>query len=495
MKRKASKYLCTLMAAILLIAAMIVPTAAASKKSKTSVADKMAANSAAWWVAHNAGDTKTCEKLHAENQKLASQAAGKSGSASFNSASGTWSVTTSSGDKISSSGSYSGGKSNHVTYTTTTSSGKVSSSSNSTYTSSSISAYKSAGGTNEGLETSYNNAASKVTSSGNYGTSVSQTTADEEAAVVKALLGLTDREAKQLQSDLEVHKQEYESAQAAYKAAVAAGDTDAAAAAKAQMDTAHAAAEAVRAEYNYTGDTAEVNDGGYYDDWGNPISTVSSGGGFYIIASCKITASCNEGGSITPSGIANVKKYADQTYTIKANDGFFIQSVIVDGVDKGALTTYTFERVTDDHTISITFAPSGKVELGVPVVTDSSGSSVSGGSTGGSIKSGYGIFADVPVTYSGVSEVKMVMTCDFGDGAKSIVMEETEHGTFAYPINAASPLGRRCVYIPVETADGAYTLTFTATAKNAAGEVLTDTKTATVAVSGNMYEDDFTGDS
>ena len=639
MKKRTSKYLSALMAAIMLIAAMVVPASAAS-----SIEDQMAANSAAWWVAHNAGDTATCEALHQANVALANQAAGSSGSANYNSSAGTWDITTSSGSKISSSGSYSGGKSNTITYTTTTSSGRVSSTSNSTYTSSSINAYKNYGGTNEGLETSYNNAAAKVTASGNYGTNVSQVTADEEVAVVQELLGLTNAEAKQLQADLETHKQEYESAQAAYQAAVAAGDTEAAAAAKEQMNAAHEAAEEVRAEYNYTGDTADVEDGGYYDDWGNPTNpVVTGGGGFYIISSCKITASCNEGGTITPNGVANVKKYSDQKYTIKANEGYFIQSVKVDNVDKGKLESYTFERVTTNHTIAVTFAPkelaisasagtggsispsgtvkvkygedksftitpnegydiqsvtvdgqnkgkitsytfedvkeahsisasfvkktfkitasagaggsispngtstvsygdsktftitpaqgykvksvvvdgtnkgelttytfsnvkgahtisvtfepSGKVDIGRPDVTDGDGGSVNGGSDGDGIKSGYGIFAEVPVSYSDVTELKVVVTYNFGKGAKTIVMEETSKGTFEYPVNAESPLGKRCIYIPVETADGTYTLTFTVTAKNAAGEALSDTQTATVVVKGNMYEDDFTGDS
>ncbi|MGM9706819.1 MAG: hypothetical protein ACI3YM_04305 [Prevotella sp.] len=626
------------MAAILLIAAMVVPASAAS-----SVEEQMAANSAAWWVAHNAGDTATCEALHQANVALANQAAGSSGSASYNSSAGTWDITTSSGSKISSSGSYSGGKSNTVTYSTTTSSGKVSSTSNSTYTSSSINAYKQNGGTNQGLETSYNNAAAKVTSSGNYGTNISKTTADEEAAVVKELLGLTDAQAKQLQTDLETHKQEYESAQAAYKAAVASGDTEAATAAKEQMDAAHDAAEKVRANYNYTGDTAEVEDGGYYDDWGNPVSNVTSGGGFYIVSSCKITASCNEGGTVSPNGVSNVTKYTNQTYTIQPNEGYFIQSVKVDNVDKGKLESYTFERVTTNHTIEVTFAPqelnisasagtggsispngttkvkygedktftitpnegyeiksvivdgqdkgkitsytfndvkgehtisasfvkktfnitasagaggsvspsgtstvsygdnktfsftpnqgykvksvvvdgvnkgelttytfsnvkaahsisvtfepSGRVDIGNPTVTDSNGGSVNGGSSNGSIKSGYGIFATVPVSYSDVSDLRVTVQYDFGNGIKTVILEETRRGAFEYPVNAESPLGKRCIYIPVDTADGTYTLTFTVTAKNAVGETLSDTQTATVVVKGNMYEDDFTGDS
>ena len=638
MTKKRTKYLSGLMAAIILIVALVVPASAAS-----SIEEQMAANSAAWWVAHNAGDTATCEALHQANVALANQAAGSSGSATYNSSAGTWDITTDSGSRITSSGSYNGGKSNNITYTTTTSSGGVSATTNSTYTSSAINAYKNYGGTNQGLETSYNNAAAKVTSSGNYGTDIAQTTADEEVAVVQELLGLTNAEAKQLQADLETHKQEYESAQAAYQAAVAAGDTEAAAAAKEQMNAAHEAAEEVRAEYNYTGDTADVEDGGYYDDWGNPSPVITGGGGFYIIESCKITASCNEGGTITPNGVSNVRKYTNQAYTIKANEGYFIQSVKIDNVDKGKLETYTFERVTTNHTITVTFAPkelaisasagtggsispngtvkvkygedktftitpntgyeiksvtvdgvnkgmissytfndinaahtisatfvkktfnisasagtggkispagntsvsygddktftitpntgykiesvivdgvnkgavgsytfndvtkahtisatfvpSGKVDIGKPDVTDSTGGDVNGGSDDGSIKSGYGIFAEVPVTYNDVTELKVVMTYNFGSGTKTIVLEETSKGTFEYPVNAESPLNKRCVYIPVETADGTYTLTFTVTAKNAAGELLTDTQTGTVVVKGNMYEDDFTGDS
>ena len=128
-------------------------------------------------------------------------------------------------------------------------------------------------------------------------------------------------------------------------------------------------------------------------------------------------------------------------------------------------------------------------------MTDDDGSSVIGGSADSSIKSGYGIFAKVPASYNGVTNVKMTMAYNFGNGAKTITMAEAEPGLFQYPVNAQSPLGTRCVYIPVATADGTYTLTFTISGKNAAGEVLTDTQTAVVVVKGSMYEDDFTGDS
>lgn len=164
MKNKRTKSLTALMAAIILIVAMIVPASAAS-----SIEEQMAANSAAWHIANAAGDTETCERLHQANVALANQAAGSSGSASFNSSSGTWDITTSSGSRITSSGdSSSGGKSTGITYTTTTSSGRVSSSSDSSYSSSSINSYKNNGGTNSGLETAYNNDAARVSADGTY---------------------------------------------------------------------------------------------------------------------------------------------------------------------------------------------------------------------------------------------------------------------------------------------------------------------------------------
>ena len=57
---KKTKYLAVLCAVICLITALSVSASAAG-----SVTDQMAANSAAWHIANAAGDTKTCEALHA----------------------------------------------------------------------------------------------------------------------------------------------------------------------------------------------------------------------------------------------------------------------------------------------------------------------------------------------------------------------------------------------------------------------------------------------
>ena len=69
MKTKYIRAISSICAAVILIAALSVSAFAA-----TSIEEEMAANSAAWWVAYNAGDTATCEALHAANVALAAQA-------------------------------------------------------------------------------------------------------------------------------------------------------------------------------------------------------------------------------------------------------------------------------------------------------------------------------------------------------------------------------------------------------------------------------------
>ena len=72
-----------------------------------------------------------------------------------------------------------------------------------------------------------------------------------------------------------------------------------------------------------------------------------------------ITATAGTGGTITPSGSVQVEYGSDQTFTIKANSGYTIADVIVDGQSKGAISTYTFKNVQDNHTINATFRYTG----------------------------------------------------------------------------------------------------------------------------------------
>lgn len=68
-----------------------------------------------------------------------------------------------------------------------------------------------------------------------------------------------------------------------------------------------------------------------------------------------ITVIQGSNGVIAP-GTTAVNEGASQTFTITPNTGFHVLDVIVDGSSKGAVTTWTFNNVQVDHTITATFA-------------------------------------------------------------------------------------------------------------------------------------------
>ena len=68
-----------------------------------------------------------------------------------------------------------------------------------------------------------------------------------------------------------------------------------------------------------------------------------------------ITATAGEGGTITPAGATKVPFGRNQTYVITPMPGYEIDTVVVDGKDKGAISEYTFNRVLSKHTITATF--------------------------------------------------------------------------------------------------------------------------------------------
>ena len=68
-----------------------------------------------------------------------------------------------------------------------------------------------------------------------------------------------------------------------------------------------------------------------------------------------ITATAGAGGSINPAGNVNVTHGSNQSFTITPDTGYDIEDVKVDGVSVGAVSSYTFNNVTANHTISVTF--------------------------------------------------------------------------------------------------------------------------------------------
>lgn len=95
-------------------------------------------------------------------------------------------------------------------------------------------------------------------------------------------------------------------------------------------------------------------------------------GGTHIVL---VTA--GNGGSTDPNGSVTVNDMESVTVSIKPNEGYEIQSVMVDGQDKGAVESYTLSNVTEDHSIVATFVkkvvPTPTPAPATPKPTDNGG--------------------------------------------------------------------------------------------------------------------------
>lgn len=81
-----------------------------------------------------------------------------------------------------------------------------------------------------------------------------------------------------------------------------------------------------------------------------------------------VKATAGSHGSITPSGNVDVLHGGSQTFTFAANSGYAISNVKIDGASIGAVKSYTFENVTENHTIEVTFMKAnGNPQTGVMV--------------------------------------------------------------------------------------------------------------------------------
>ena len=76
---------------------------------------------------------------------------------------------------------------------------------------------------------------------------------------------------------------------------------------------------------------------------------------FLAVPIYTITASAETGGTISPSGAVQVSETWSREFTITTFPGHAIDSVIVDGNSVGDVSTYTFNNITKDHTISVMF--------------------------------------------------------------------------------------------------------------------------------------------
>lgn len=108
--------------------------------------------------------------------------------------------------------------------------------------------------------------------------------------------------------------------------------------------------------YNYTLNDAEIQS----LSGGSPPVT-------YII-----TAISGLDGTISPAGTILVNAGSTREYSITANQYFEIANVKVDGISQGAISSYTFNNISANHSIRATYSPSLSVALNKPVTANAS---------------------------------------------------------------------------------------------------------------------------
>lgn len=75
----------------------------------------------------------------------------------------------------------------------------------------------------------------------------------------------------------------------------------------------------------------------------------------YVAPKFTITSSSGENGSINPVGENEYELGSSATYNFTANSGYEVEDVLVDGNSVGNVTSYTFENINSNHTISVSF--------------------------------------------------------------------------------------------------------------------------------------------
>ena len=94
-----------------------------------------------------------------------------------------------------------------------------------------------------------------------------------------------------------------------------------------------------------------------------------------------ITATANEGGTITPAGETTVSCEGTQSYSITAAAGYYVEDVLVDGSSVGAVNNYVFSGVTADHTIEVVFASSDSLTYTITATAGANGTITPEGDT------------------------------------------------------------------------------------------------------------------
>ena len=88
--------------------------------------------------------------------------------------------------------------------------------------------------------------------------------------------------------------------------------------------------------------------------------TACGGGGGGGVSTNTITVKKDEGSTVTPAGDSNgkvtVPTGSDKNFVIKADDGYTITDVIVDGKSQGPKDSYEFKNIRENHTLEVKVA-------------------------------------------------------------------------------------------------------------------------------------------
>jgi len=76
----------------------------------------------------------------------------------------------------------------------------------------------------------------------------------------------------------------------------------------------------------------------------------------FAINSYTITASAGSNGAVSPSGSVSATNGSSRTFTVTPDAGYHIANVLVDGSSVGAVSSYTFNSITANHSIIAIFA-------------------------------------------------------------------------------------------------------------------------------------------
>ncbi len=143
----------------------------------------------------------------------------------------------------------------------------------------------------------------------------------------------------------------------------------------------------------------------------------------------QINASAQPGGSISPSGTLTVAHGRSATFSIIPDQNYLIADVLVDGVSVGAVDTYQFDSVTENHVIEAKF-----VNVWLLPVADFTASPRT-----------VGELTFAPVSFTDNSLRPTSWSWNFGDGETSAEQ---------YPIHTYSSVGTYTVSLTVTNATG-----------------------------------------